>query len=356
MKSKLLFPFAAALLLASCNQPATPSSEASQPSAPAETSSQPAPSTSEPSEPVQSSEPSDPVQSSDPAPEHKDANVITEPVTITFWSNFNDKYQGRLEHFKTEFAKIEPNVTVELKKETGSYTDIKDKVVDNISTQNFPDMFIGYPDSVQEIMQYDAVVQLDDYMDDPVYGWTEDEKADVIEAYIEEGQGYPLPGTWSLPIAKSTECMYYNRDILIGLDLSAEEPTINEGKPISEAYLNDLTWEELFGKLAPAIVAKNEKLDADHKILKSSSDYTTTVFGYDSDDNLFITLAEQYGYGYTGINEKTGKQKINTFGSAAADTEAKAAWKTPVPGVGGITSSILARNVITAAKIQNGLL
>ena len=56
------------------------------------------------------------------------------------------------------------------------------------------------------------------------------------------------------------------------------------------------------------------------------------------------------------INEKTGKQKINTFGSAAADTEAKAAWKTPVPGVGGITSSILARNVITAAKIQNGLL
>ena len=44
------------------------------------------------------------------------------------------------------------------------------------------------------------------------------------------------------------------------------------------------------------------------------------------------------------------------FGSAAADTEAKAAWKTPVPGVGGITSSILARNVITAAKIQNGLL
>ena len=306
MKSKLLFPLAAALLLASCGQPATPaSSEASQPSStPQPSSSQPAPSSEPSSEPT--SEPS-----SEPGPEHQDKNVITEPVTITFWSNFNDKYQGQLENFKEAFKEIEPNVTVDLKKESGSYTDVKDKVVDNISTGAYPDIFIGYPDSVQEIMQYDAVVQLDEYMDDPVYGWTADEKDDVIEAYIEEGQGYPLPGTWSLPIAKSTECMYYNRDILIGLDLTAQDATINEGKPISEAYLNDLTWEELFGKLAPAIVAKNESLDADHKILKSNADYTTTVFGYDSDDNLFITLAEQYGYGYTSVNTNTGKGSID---------------------------------------------
>lgn len=56
------------------------------------------------------------------------------------------------------------------------------------------------------------------------------------------------------------------------------------------------------------------------------------------------------------ISEKTGKQRIKTYGSAAADVEAKAAWITPVPGVGGITSAILARNVIKACKAQNGLL
>ena len=32
--------------------------------------------------------------------------------------------------------------------------------------------------------------------------------------------------------------------------------------------------------------------------------------GYDSDDNLFITLAEQYGYGYTGINKEDGSGQI----------------------------------------------
>ena len=56
------------------------------------------------------------------------------------------------------------------------------------------------------------------------------------------------------------------------------------------------------------------------------------------------------------INEKTGKQKIITLGSSAPDVEEKASWKTPVPGVGSITSAILVRNVIKACKVQNGLI
>lgn len=55
------------------------------------------------------------------------------------------------------------------------------------------------------------------------------------------------------------------------------------------------------------------------------------------------------------INEKTGKQKINTFGCCSADVEEKASWKTPVPGVGGITSALLAKNLIKACKVQNNI-
>ena len=55
------------------------------------------------------------------------------------------------------------------------------------------------------------------------------------------------------------------------------------------------------------------------------------------------------------INEKTGKQKINTFGCCSADVEEKASWKTPVPGVGSITSAMLAKNLIKACRVQNGL-
>ena len=55
------------------------------------------------------------------------------------------------------------------------------------------------------------------------------------------------------------------------------------------------------------------------------------------------------------MNEKTGRQKINTFGCCAADVEEKAAWKTPVPGVGSITSALLAKNLLKACKVQNGI-
>jgi len=56
------------------------------------------------------------------------------------------------------------------------------------------------------------------------------------------------------------------------------------------------------------------------------------------------------------INEKTGKQKTNTFGCCSKDVWEKASWMTPVPGVGSITSALLAKNLIKACKVQNGLL
>ena len=75
-----------------------------------------------------------------------------------------------------------------------------------------------------------------------------------------------------------------------------------------------LTWDELLDHLAPALVEYNDGLDADKKIIKTSTlkdADSWAVVGYDSDDNLFITLAEQYGYGYTSINEQTGAGNID---------------------------------------------
>ena len=297
---KFILPVAAAMLMASCGNPTSSATGLSS----SEASKATGLSSSETSQSATglSSSTSDP---------RKDDHVITEPVTINFWSTFNDTYQSTINAVINKFKEIEPNVTVNNVKESGSYTDLKDKVVDNLAAGSHPDLFVGYPDSVMELMQYNAVVNLDSYIESEVYGWTEDDKEDIIEAYMDEGRSYPVEGTWSVPVAKSTEAMYYNRDVLIGLDLSAEDATINAGNPLTETYLNDLTWEELFDHLAPAIVAKNAKLPAEQKILKENSNYKTTVFGYDSDDNLFITLAEQYGYGYTSVDTETGAGSID---------------------------------------------
>ena len=230
-----------------------------------------------------------------------EAPFITEPTSIEFMSN--SSYGDNIDSYIEAFKKVEPNVTVTNTKESASYQGVIDKVVEGIPANNYPDLVVGYPDAVEQIMELGKIVKLDNYIDNKYYGWSEADKEDIIETYMDEGRSYPRKGVWSLPFAKSTEAMFYNKDVLIGLDLVAQDATINNGKPLDEAYIESLTWEELFGHLAPAIIAKNETLDADHKILKDNETYSKAVFGYDSDDNLFITLAEQYGFGYTSINE-----------------------------------------------------
>ncbi len=101
--------------------------------------------------------------------------------------------------------------------------------------------------------------------------------------------------------------MYYNSDVLIGLNLSSVDNTINNGQPLTAEYLDNLSWEELFDKLCPAIYTYNEGLSEDEKIYDNSD--SSGIFTYDSDENLFITLAYQYGYGYTSVDEN-GKGSI----------------------------------------------
>ena len=55
------------------------------------------------------------------------------------------------------------------------------------------------------------------------------------------------------------------------------------------------------------------------------------------------------------ISEKTGRQKSVTVGCCEPDVDKVAGCKTPVPGVGGITSAMLAKNLIKACKLQNDI-
>lgn len=283
----VLFPMAAALL-ASC---AGASSSASSSSSAAASSSAASSSAASSSAASSSAAASSSVDYS---------SLITEDVTIEFVSNssYGTVIDSVIEEFQADF----PTVTVTNTKETGSYSDYAATVVSEFSTTAYPDLVVAYPDAINTFLQYGKVVALDDYIENYGAHWDVD---DIIPAYIEEGQGYDSDGTtYSLPFAKSTELMYYNKDVLIGLDLSQQDATINDGDELDEAYFNNLTWEELFNKLCPAIEKYNNAADADHKLYISdnSGSYLSSIFGYDSDDNLFITLAQQYGYGYTSIN------------------------------------------------------
>ena len=233
---------------------------------------------------------------------------IKTPVSITLSATLS--YEDQINSFIESFKKVEPNVTVTYSKESGNYDGLKDKIVDGIAVNNYADMAVLYPDAIGTLMDYNIVTALDSYIENEKYGLSEADIDDIIPIYLEEGKKYSVPGTYSLPFCKSTEAMFYNKGILVGLNLSAQDPTINGGNALSEDYLDNLTWDELFDKLCPALIAYNDAQDADHKIIKDHATYSKAVIGYDSDDNLFITLAQQYGYGYTSLDQVTGEGKL----------------------------------------------
>ena len=277
------FVFASAMLLAACggNQ----------------TTSTPAPTSSETPDPVSSSVDEGP--------------LIKEATEIQIWSTFNANYQAILDNVVNDLKKEEPNLTVTITKQSTGYDGLHDMVLEGFPANNYPDITVAYPDSVADYLDYGKALNMEDYMYNNTYGWTEDDLDDIPTGYLDEGRNYSVMGTYSLPLAKSTEALYYNEDILIGLDLKSIDAEINGGEPIDADYMDNLTWEELFNHLAPALIKYND-VDDKHVIFdKSTYPDTWSVLGYDSDSNLFITLAEQYGYGYTSLNKTTGEGSID---------------------------------------------
>ena len=227
---------------------------------------------------------------------------IKEDTTISIWSTTGKDNKVFLDQFIEEFQKAEPHVTVDNHIISGNYSDIKTNTLQGFGADNYGDLVVCYPDHVADYINAGKAVDLTPYIENAEYGLTD--KDDYYNAYIEEGQQYSIPGTYSLPYCASTEAMYYNYDVLKGLDLSSYDATINGGNPITQSYLNNLTWEEIFEHLAPAIKA-HDAANPKSKLIKDGDN--TAVLGYDSDDNLFITLCAQYGIPYTHINEVTGE-------------------------------------------------
>ena len=236
--------------------------------------------------------------------------IIKEKTTINFLSMSDSGYHDELTKMITSFEEKEPNVRVNLYNPLGSgnYNMLEKYVVAGFFKEDYPDLVQCYPDNVIKYIGQDKAVNVDPLINNKEYGLSDEEKEDYIASFIEEGKRYQKEGTYSLPFCKSTELLYYNADVLIGLNLSSVNPSLNEGRPLDATYLDNLTWEELFDELCPAIKAYNDAQDSSHKIYVDSD--TSAIFTYDSDENFFITLANQYQYGYTSI-DSTSKGKID---------------------------------------------
>lgn len=232
------------------------------------------------------------------------------PTNIYVHCQYGKGPRGLLDEFATEFNSSNPEYNVIVDQEmSGTYKDIfaKEKLFlqDQVSDE-WGDLVVCYPDHVVDyMMTFKAAADLTSYINDPEIGISEKDMNDFTDSardqfYIE----FPKSGKYVLPFSTSTECMFYNPAVL-----NLIIPGVNDGNPIDEEYINSLTWDEFFNVFCPNFIAYNNTLEK--KILNPEGKEDYGILGYRDEDNLFITLCEQYGYSYTHVDPVTAEASID---------------------------------------------
>ena len=197
-------------------------------------------------------------------------------VTITFYHTMGQALRDVLEAYIVEFNKLYPNIHI-VHSQVGGYDDVRDQISTEITVGSQPNIAYCYPDHVAIYNIASAVATLDELIASKInvtradgttesLGLTDEQIADFIEGYYNEGKQYGDGLMYSMPLSKSTEVLYYNKTFFEQNKLTV--PT---------------TWDEL-----KAVCEQIKKIDP-----------TSIPLGYDSESNWFITMCEQYGSPYT---------------------------------------------------------
>ncbi len=218
-------------------------------------------------------------------------------VTISFYHTMGSNLTTVLDLYIEEFHKLYPNITVEYTS-VGGYDDVRDQISTEITVGGQPNIAYCYPDHVALYNLAGVVTQLDNLIASQatvtkadgtteILGLTDEQKADFIEGYYNEGKQFGDGLMYTMPLSKSTEVLYYNKTFFEANNLTV--PT---------------TWDEL-----EAVCEQIKQIDP-----------KSIPLGYDSEANWFITMCEQYKSPYTSatgdhflFNNQTNRDFIKKF-------------------------------------------
>lgn len=257
----------------------------------------------------------------------------TSTVTINFWhclgSNKTTNLQKIVDAFNLEYA---GKYNVVLTQLAGDYDTLHDVLRNKLSAGAVPALSMGYPDSFAYYMtkniRYSKILRLDSFIADKNgFGFTQAELDDFVPGYYSEGTHYQFSGTWSMPMYKSTEVMYYNYSYFMGCNklnyakfngdptfVSLYNEVLNDdGLEDPEQFESDIhdlrdyldglalggtkvyvydvpeTWDEM--------MQLGATMNAD-RVEMSITDPFWPI-GYDSDANMMISQMAQRGINYT---------------------------------------------------------
>ena len=201
-------------------------------------------------------------------------------VTVTFYNTMGTNLSTVLDQYIVEFNKLYPNITIEYTA-VGNYDDVREQISTEITVGNQPNMAYCYADHVALYNLAKAVTTLDSLIDSQevvtradgtteILGLTQEQKDDFIQGYYNEGKQFGDGLMYTMPMSKSTEVLYYNKTFFDENNLTV--PT---------------TWEEM-----EAVCAQIKAIDPN-----------SIPLGYDSENNWFINMCEQYQSPYTSASD-----------------------------------------------------
>ncbi|MDE7264180.1 MAG: extracellular solute-binding protein [Anaeroplasmataceae bacterium] len=194
-------------------------------------------------------------------------------MTIEFYHTMGTNLQAILQTAIDKFQADYPNIKIN-SQQIGNYDAVRNQISTEIPQGLEPDIAYCYPDHVALYNRANAVVQLDNLINDPTYGFTQEQLDDFVPGYYAEGKQFGDDLMYTIPFSKSTEVLYYNKTVF------------DENK-----WSVPGTWQEIMELCRTIKNMKNED---------GSTKYPNVIpLGIDSEANLFITLCEQTGSAYT---------------------------------------------------------
>ena len=196
---------------------------------------------------------------------------LTEPITIEMWHYMNGGQAEALNSIIEDFnATNDKGITVNAISQ-GSIGDLNKKVISAAQSNSLPAIINVYPDIATGLVEENKLVDLSLFINDENVGMA-DEMDDFVDTFIEETSQWGEGKVYGLPMTKSTEVLYVNKNMLESLGYTLED-------------LEDLTFEKL------AEISN-----------KAVTELGVAGFGFDSSSNAFISSLKMDGPDFVESN------------------------------------------------------
>ncbi len=172
-----------------------------------------------------------------PAADGPLAGVDPSGQTVVYWHQHSGDRETALNEIIDEFNADNPwGITVQGSNQ-GSYNDIYQKMIAGIASGELPNLVVAYQNQSATYQLEDALTDMNIFVNDPQWGYNDDEKADFFQGFFMQDVNPQFGGArLGFPPNRSMEVLYVNLDGLAELGYDAPPTTWDEFKEMACAW------------------------------------------------------------------------------------------------------------------------